>query len=161
MFKTSCDQLDNFLTRVEQPIVFQNRMLDEAFLKSLEGHKKSEQEHAQTLTLYHRTFLQRLTRVINDLFDIFFSAECQKIYKPLVFLSFDNSTRKVDSINKDKHENKISIALGQVVQLCIHFAQALNITLLHHMVFNGKKSMIYHKANLTSRAARVALSEAA
>jgi len=39
-------------------------------------------------------------------------------------------------------ERKISIALGQVVQLCIHFSRALGITLKHPMIFNGNRSHI-------------------
>lgn len=97
--------------------------------------------------------------MINDLFDVFLSAECQKIYKPLVYLNTDKLTGKVEGIQKEKQEAKLSISLGQVVQLCIHFAQALNITLLHHMVYNGKKSMIYHKPVLHNL--RAAASEAA
>ena len=38
-----------------------------------------------------RIFLQRQTRVLNDLYTIFFSAECQKFYKPLLKLKVDQA----------------------------------------------------------------------
>ena len=51
--------------------------------------------------------------MISDLFDIFFSAECQKFYKPLAKLRI--SDRKIQPIEKEQDKEKISIALGNVV----------------------------------------------
>ena len=89
--------------------------------------------------------LQRRSRVINDLFDIFFSAESAKVYKPLLKLQVISASRKVEHISKLLDEQKINISLGQVVQLVIHFSQALELTLLNTVVFNGGKSQVYVK----------------
>jgi hypothetical protein len=43
--------------------------------------------------LSKKIYLQRQTRVINDLFNIFFSAECMKMYKPLLKLKVVPETR--------------------------------------------------------------------
>ena len=64
--------------------------------------------------LTHRVFLQRQTRVINDLFDIFFSAECQKFYKPLAKLRI-NDKKIQPPMEKEQDKEKVSIALGNVV----------------------------------------------
>ena len=93
-----------------------------------------------------RIFLQRQTRVLNDLFSIFFSAECQKFYKPLLKLKVVQESRMI-SVD----EQKISIALGQVVQLCIHFATALCITVKNTMIFNGSKSYIHSEDTVNNR----------
>jgi hypothetical protein len=89
--------------------------------------------------------LQRRSRVINDLFDIFFSAESAKVYKPLLKLQVVSASRKVEHISKLLDEQKINISLGHVVQLVIHFSQALELTLLNTVVFNGGKSQVYVK----------------
>jgi hypothetical protein len=55
------------------------------------------------------------------------------MYEPLMDLPFQ---RKEDL-------EKIFISLGQVVQLSIHFSQALNLVLNNPMIFNGKRSLIF------------------
>ena len=76
----------------------------------------------QNLSIYQRNLLSRRSRVINDLFDIFFSAESAKVYKALLKLSVISASRKIEHIGKMIDENKVNIALGHVVQLVIHFA---------------------------------------
>ena len=89
--------------------------------------------------------LQRQTRLINDLFNIFFSAECQKLYKPLLKLRVIPETRQIERLEKISEEQKLSVALGQVVQLCIHFSRALNIVLRNQMTFDGYRSYIHSR----------------
>ena len=60
--------------------------------------------------------------MINDLFNIFLSAECQKLYKPIVKL-YVKDDGKIEKLVFPCE--KLNVALGQVVQLTIHFAQAL------------------------------------
>ena len=59
-----------------------------AFIDKLNDPKdKEEEDKKKTVAdMCKKTYLQRQTRVINDLFNIFFSAECQKLYKPLLKL---------------------------------------------------------------------------
>lgn len=69
----------------------------------------------QNLSVCQRYVLQRRSRVINDLFDIFFSAESAKIYKALLNLSVISASRKIEHISKLIDEQKINIAMGHVV----------------------------------------------
>ena len=143
----STEGIDQFLKKKDEQIQFQNRMLQEALSNTLKGRDVKEELSKKTANaeLTQRVFLQRQTRVINDLFDIFFSAECQKVYKPLLKLRVSYETRKIQPIDKPADYEKISIALGHVAQLCIHFGTALQLVYNHHMIFNGKKSLIFFK----------------
>ena len=100
-----------------------------------------------------KIYLQRQTRVINDLFNIFFSAECQKLYKPLLKLKITPETKQIERLEKYVHEQKISVALGQVVQLIIHFSFCLGIVVKNPMIFNGNKSYIHSEETIEKRMA--------
>lgn len=45
------------------------------------------------------------------------------------------------------------MALGQVVQLCIHFASALGLVLRNPMIFNGNRSYIHSEDTMELRQA--------
>lgn len=147
--KQSTEGIVQFLSSKDEQMKYQKRLLQEAFFNKSK-HKEDEEEMKKKQTnadLTHRVFLQRQTRVINDLFDIFFSAECQKFYKPLAKLRIID--RKIHPIEKEQDKEKVSIALGNVVQLCIHFGTALQISYSNHMIFNGKRSLIFYKDSST------------
>ena len=88
---------------------------------------------------------------MNDLFNIFFSAECEKIYKPLICIFTRENDRSIAHI-EDKKKPKIAVALGQVVQLCIHFSRALNINIKNQMIYYGNKSYIHSYESIDSGA---------
>lgn len=143
--RQSTEGIQQFLKSKDEQMQYQKRLLKEAFFNKL-NNKEDEAEMKKkeaNADLTHRVFLQRQTRVINDLFDIFFSAECQKFYKPLIKLKVND--RKILNIEKEQDKEKIAIALGHIVQLCIHFGTALQITYSHQMIFNGKRSLIFSK----------------
>lgn len=98
-----------------------------------------------TIELHQRILMQKKTRVINDLFDIFFCEDCQNVYKQLLKLRICYENKKIQPIAKKADYEKISNALGLVVQLCLHFGTVLHIVYNNHMIFNGKHSLIYFK----------------
>lgn len=150
----SIDDIKKFKKEREEAIRFQRDVLM-AFEKSLNNDKSQDenQKQEQLASIKKKVLLQRQTRVINDLFNVFFSAECQKLYKPLLKLKILPQTGQIDRVDKIKDEERISIALGQVVQLCIYFALALGITFKNPMVFNGNRSYIHSENTIQNRLA--------
>ena len=67
------------------------------------------------------------------------------MYKALLKLVVVSANRKIEHISRLVDENKINIALGHVVQIVIHFSQALELSLLNSVVFNGGRSLVYIK----------------
>lgn len=112
------------------------------------SEKKQEAKKIELADMRKKIYLQRQTRVINDLFNIFLSAECQKLYKALVKLQI-NEQGKIERLVLPNE--KLNVALGQVVQLCIHFGQALSLVLKNTMIYNGSRSSIHSEETLGHR----------
>ena len=92
--------------------------------------------------------------MINDLFSIFFGPESSKYYKPLLKLNINyenRQIRQVENVDRPIDQAKVSVALGQLVQLCIHFATALGTTLKNPMIYNGNRSFIHSKETVEKR----------
>ena len=76
------------------------------------------------------------------------------MYKPLFYLKVNQDSRTIEKIDKlieDGKIHKIAVALGQVVQLCIHFSTALNVVLKNPVVFNGYRSQIHSEETIERR----------
>lgn len=73
------------------------------------------------------------------------------MYKPLLKLRVIPETGQVERLERLIDEQKLSVALGQVVLICFHFATALGIVLKNPMVFNGPKSYIHSEETLEAR----------
>lgn len=74
-----------------------------------------------------------------------------KLYKPLVNLRITPETKQIQSIYRLADEHKISVTLGQIVQVCIFFAAALGISLKNPMIFNGNRSYIHSDDTIEAR----------
>lgn len=89
----------------------------EAFINKLNEKKDKEEEekNKQIADKSRKTYLQRQTRVINDLFTIFFGAESSKYYKPLLKLRINYEQNIIEPIERPIDQMKLSVALGQIV----------------------------------------------
>ena len=66
--------------------------------KIIELCNSTQEQFEDEIDLLFKNLTKKET-YINDLFDIFFSAECQKFYKPLAKLAI--SHRKIEAIEKE------------------------------------------------------------
>lgn len=109
---------------------------------------KKEIQVAETL---HKLAVYKKTIALKQLFQIFFGSASMATYQPL----FDLDTGKrelsrimVLKVPEDAEQRsfkfqQVNAAIGQVVQMCMHFSRALQVPLKFPMVFNGHRSYIF------------------
>ena len=93
--------------------------------------------------------LQRQQRCLFELFQIFLIPETQKLYKPLWYFRQAESSNiqsmaplRTEPLKTQKEEQRLSVALGQVVNLCMHLGNCLGVPAKNPMIYNGHRSLI-------------------
>ncbi|CDW85348.1 UNKNOWN [Stylonychia lemnae] len=112
-----------------------------AFKIKLIDDTKSSQQKFLNSDLCKVIYLQRQTKCLFELFQIFFIPEAMKLYGGIKYFS-TNTLLRNKYLDSQKYEIKLSVSLGQIVQLIIHLSVCLGVPAKNPMIFNGHRSII-------------------
>eukprot|EP00347_Sterkiella_histriomuscorum_P023185 403335625 len=90
-----------------------------AFKTKLIDDTKNSQQKFLNSDLCKVIYLQRQTKCLFELFQIFFTPEAMKLYSGLKYFT-TNSQLRNKYLDSQKYEIKLSVALGQIVQVVMH-----------------------------------------